>query len=742
MGVFGSEIHIVTFLIALFELVFFFYQIIYYLSRPQDKGRLYYLILLYLLIQYNLISGLLPDQNIPLNLVLQNILAFSVALVMAMYFPYYFYKAYDLKRLKFYAHGGSLIFLLVPFVIFFLIPYLITQDLDLCRRKVVIVPFLYALSFLYSLRRAINIKNEEKKDIIYKNEVIGMYIGVMFWSSLPIIAFFETDLNTILAPIMNFHNGSQVVEVISTNCGLLVMTVLFIRRSVKQSRDEYVQLQELNRDLSEKVKERTRELELANEQKTHTFINLAHETKTPLTLINNYLQEYIHRYGETEELQVIKSGIGRLTRDITNFFDIERINKGFFLYNHEQVTNFSRILNESMSLFKPYALRKNIRLNASIENEIFIKADPQALARVINNLVENALKYTGEKGSVEVSLKSVSGRIIFTVMDTGIGIPEEMQTKVFEPYYQINTEKRNYQGMGMGLSIVRKITDSLSGRIKIKSDPENRPGTEIIVVFEKCNLNENESPAEFINTEDIFINADRLETTVEHQEDGKPTILILEDNILLLNYLLIKLRSKYNLYAATSGNEALETLQTINHLDLIVSDVMMDNGDGFEFYKIISQNKKYKHLPLIFITAKNTIETKLEALSLGAIDYIYKPFLVEELTGKIDSLLRNLQVQRNALIDRAYRSIMVNEDMVEYKNQFEDNCIKYHLTSRETEIVKLLARGNTQKAMAEELHISDKTVAKHVQNIFEKTDVKNKVELLSKLGVNLNYAKN
>ncbi len=94
MLVFGTELHIVTFLIIVLELVFFFYQFIHYLSRPSDKNRLYYLILLYLLIQYNLISGLLPDKNIPIKIPVQNIMAFAVAFIMGMYFPFYFYKVF------------------------------------------------------------------------------------------------------------------------------------------------------------------------------------------------------------------------------------------------------------------------------------------------------------------------------------------------------------------------------------------------------------------------------------------------------------------------------------------------------------------------------------------------------------------------------------------------------------------------------------------------------------------------
>lgn len=163
MTVFNSEMHVLTFLITLCELLFFFYQLVYYLSRPSDKGRLYYLILLFLLIQYNLASGLLPDPRLPISIVVQIIISYSFAVAMGMYFPFYFYKAYKLEKIKFYAYWGSFLFLLLPFILLFIIPYSITEELEFWRRCLEIIPFFYALSFLYALKKAIVIRNKSSK---------------------------------------------------------------------------------------------------------------------------------------------------------------------------------------------------------------------------------------------------------------------------------------------------------------------------------------------------------------------------------------------------------------------------------------------------------------------------------------------------------------------------------------------------------------------------------------------------
>jgi signal transduction histidine kinase/DNA-binding NarL/FixJ family response regulator len=760
MLVFGTQMHIVTFLIIVFEMLFFFYQIVHFLSRPSDKNRLYYLVLLYLLIQYNIISGLFPNPNYSLSIPLQNITLFATGFIMGMYFPYYFYKAFNLSKLKFYAYWGSVVFLLLPFILFFLIPYYITNDLESSKKLLLVVAFLYAVSFLYSLNHAIKEQSKEQKVLKFKNEIVSVYIGTIFWVALPVISYLEVKTNAFFEPIFHFNDTSQVIEMVVTNAGLLMMTILFIRQSIHQSREEHeklkdseIRLQEMNNKLQEmneklqqanedlllKVAERTKELEIANEQRTNTFINLAHDIKTPLTLINNYLEDYVNENPPTESLKVVQLNIEKLTRNVVNFFDSERIKKGVTIYNHDQIAEFSKILNDNVVLFQKYSLKKAIEIVPSIDNNIFIKADPEALNRIINNVIENAIKYTNEGGQVDVTLKSVGGKIYFSVKDTGIGIAPDLHQKVFDPYYQINSKKANFQGMGLGLSITKKILDGLEGNIQINSDPNVQRGTEVIIQFSRYYVEKGEIISEFKNMVKIHEEVDKLIANDKIHNSDFPTLLVVEDNIQLLNFLSDNLNESYNVYIALSGNDAIEKLKTIKHLDLIISDVMMDDGDGFKLYNYVSEQKRFRHIPFIFLTAKT--EDKIQGLAMGAIDYILKPFLIKELIHKVVSVLNNLSEQRRAIIDTIHQSIVSKNESEQStqptQDKFEENCIKYSLTPQEKKIVTLIAKGQSQKGIAETLFISDKTVKTHMRNIFDKVLVTSKVELLGKLEIAL-----
>lgn len=754
MLVFGTKMHIVTFLIIIFEMLFFFYQIVHFLSRPSDKPRLYYLVLLYLLIQYNIISGLFPNPEYSIPVELQNTILFAAGFIMGMYFPYYFYKAFNLTKLKFYAYWGSVFFVFLPFIVLFLIPYYITKDLEASKKLLLIVAFLYASSFLYSLNRAIREQSKEQKVLRFRNEIISVYIGAIFWISLPVISYIEVMTNAFFKPIFNFNDTSQVIEMIVTNAGLVMMTVVFIRQSIRQSRAEYeklqeseAKLQEMNLKLQEmniklqqsndelllKVAERTKELEIANEQRTNTFINLAHDIKTPLTLIDNFLEEYIQK-PDIRSLHVVKNNIEKLKTNIVNFFDIERIRKGVIIYNHEQICNFSKILNEVVFLFQRYSVKKQIEIRTAIDDNVFIKADPESLQRIVNNIIENALKYTNETGHIDVKLNSINNQIIFSVKDTGVGIPIELHEKIFDPSFQIQQKKINDQGMGLGLSITKRILDGIRGEIKIKSDPDKEEGTEIIILFPFHHFAGNSTIADHVVTSEGYYEIEQLIAKDEIYNDHLPTLLIIEDNIPLLNFIYNKLRVKYNLYIALNGNQAIEKLKTINRLNLIISDVMMDNGDGFELHDLIYQQKRFKHIPFIFLTAKT--EDKKKGLELGAIDYIHKPFSIDELIYKIDSILNNISEQINTFSNILHQSAIIRNSIEKpaqsesFRDLFEENCLKYSLTPQERKIVPLIAIGKTNKEIAEALFISDKTVKRHLQNMFEKVGAAGKRELI------------
>jgi signal transduction histidine kinase/DNA-binding NarL/FixJ family response regulator len=727
-----TQMHMVTFLITVFELVMLVFQGIYFLQRPGERSRLQFLLLLVCLITYNICSGLFPDAQWLIPLTVQTIIAYFVGFTMSMYVVYYFYKVFDLKHLKFFATYGLLFFLFLPFVFLFVVPYLLTGDSRLSAQLTVVVPFCYGLGFIYSTARALLIKFRTARkegrlidEPLYEHAIVA-YISMVCWAALPVIVFF---------------GDFQVLEHSVTNAGFLMMSIIYVKCTIKQSRREYTKLlesennlQELNKTLKKRVKQRTKKLENVMEAKKTTFINLAHETKTPLTLINNYLNEYIEKHGENQEIKVIKNNVKRLTNDIVNFFDVESYERGFSMYNHDRVSNFTSLLRDKVALFEVVANKKQIKLSADVESNLYVKAHPGAVDRIVNNLMENAIKYSDSGASIQVRLFSENDKVVFRVKDSGHGIPEILKDKVFEPYYKLSVPGRNSDGMGMGLSIVKKIVSDVNGTIDLTSQVGE--GTEM-TVYLPIAYGPDEVVKEGVSSEDINFAYNQI--LLEESIDGdRPFILVVEDNVEMLTFLRNKLHSKFNVAVARNGREALERLNSLSSLDLIISDVMMNDMDGLEFCKAVNSVERHAHIPFIFLSAKSSTEDRLAGLSLGAVAYLDKPFRVEELIAKVESILMNRKRQREAVVSKAYQAVFTDKhephrSVSSKRCAFTDNCRKYHLTAREVEVIRLLIKGIPYKVISADLSISEKTVGKHVSNIFAKVGVNNKIELISRL---------
>lgn len=722
----GTQMHIITFIFVSIELVIFFYLIIYKLSRPDDKSAFLNLILIALLIIYNVSGGLLPDPNLPGSIFIQEIIAYGTGFITPCYFPYYVYNAFSLEKIKFHVFKGVFLCLILPYFLFVFV-YAATNNLDIAK-NLLAIPMLYAVWIIYSLAKAIKNKygnvssNKESKE-----EAAVLFFSITPWIGLPIVAYF---------------NLSQDAEALITNPGFLLLLALQVNSHIKQFRTEHqrlidseLRLLNWNASLQNEVEKRTRELEKANEQKTNAFINLIHETKTPLTLINNYLEEYIINNSPSQELDIVRRNLDKLSSDIVNLFDLEKFNKGFAIYNHKLVCNFSEILKDSVILFKQN--RSSIEIKSTIEDNIFVQADPLSINRIINNLIENSIKFSNRHSIIEVTLKREGGSFQFSVKDSGSGIPVDVQAKVFEPYYQITNPKNNTQGMGLGLPIVKKIIDDLNGNIKIISNPKIAPGTEMLISLNQYTVDANEIFISKIVLKTVATTKEELKIEEAFFDEEKQTILIVEDNITMLNYLFKKLNEKYNTYAALNGNDALKKLKELKTLpDLIITDIMMDKLDGYDFAKIISKSSSYSHIPFIFLSSKAAFNDKLHGLKLGAIDYVLKPFSISELLQKIDSILSYAEKQKRAIWNKAFSVINSNNNLPKRDTSagvFEQNCELYHLTTREKDIAKLICQGHRYKDISESLFIAERTVTKHAQNIFEKTQVSNKIELINKL---------
>jgi DNA-binding CsgD family transcriptional regulator/cbb3-type cytochrome oxidase subunit 3 len=228
MNVFGTEMHVVTFVFVLLETVMFFYQLLYYLFRPQDKSRMWYLVLLALLIIYNVTGGLFPDPKLGLSIVTQNIIAYGSGFLMASFFPFYFYKAFELSRLRFHALYGVPLFLLLPYLIFFVVAYSINKNLDLAIKYGIVIPFFYSFVVLWAISKAIWLKYRERSNQHNFIEIFAVYCAVVPWASMTILSYFH---------------ASQLVEVVITNGGFIIITILFLSRYISKARIEYEALQ-------------------------------------------------------------------------------------------------------------------------------------------------------------------------------------------------------------------------------------------------------------------------------------------------------------------------------------------------------------------------------------------------------------------------------------------------------------------------------------------------------------------
>lgn len=252
MLVFGTQMHIVTFLFVCIELVILFYLIIYRLARPDDTTAFLNIFLIILLLIYNITGGILPDPKLRGSYFIQESIAYGTGFITPCYFPYYVYKGFELQKMKFHAFKGVFIFLALPYFLFLFV-FFITGDLDVAK-NLLIIPVLYALWVLYSVWKAIgfkySIKHNRRRS---KEEIIVVFVSLTPWVGLPVIAYF---------------NLSQAFEATTTNTGFLLLLALHLKRNVEQLREEHLRLIESEKNLLNwnerlqlEVDKRTKELE-------------------------------------------------------------------------------------------------------------------------------------------------------------------------------------------------------------------------------------------------------------------------------------------------------------------------------------------------------------------------------------------------------------------------------------------------------------------------------------------------
>jgi signal transduction histidine kinase/ligand-binding sensor domain-containing protein/DNA-binding response OmpR family regulator len=370
-----------------------------------------------------------------------------------------------------------------------------------------------------------------------------------------------------------------------------------------------------------------------DEMKLRFFTNISHEFRTPLTLILSPLEDLMKKAkdaGDRELLRIIRRNAQSLLTLVNQLLDFRKLDtNGFSL--QESLGDIVVFIRQQAELFTGTMMRKEIGFEFRTEvDELFMYFDADKMSKALTNILSNAWKFTPQGGSIAVTLEKSdnAGSIRITVTDTGIGIPEEELSKVFDRFYQVRRDAQvNDPGSGIGLHIAKEFITLHHGHIRAESVPEG--GARFIITLPISNGNRRPG-SRACDDEATFDD--------EAVRNSLPKLLIVEDNRELCNLLASRFKDAYAILEAHDGGEGLEiALREIP--DLILSDVMMPRIDGIEMSRRIKADIRTSHIPLILLTAKSGDDSKMEGLAAGADDYIVKPFNHEMLEIKMRNLL-------------------------------------------------------------------------------------------------------
>lgn len=400
------------------------------------------------------------------------------------------------------------------------------------------------------------------------------------------------------------------------------------------------------------------------------FTNISHELRTPLTLIADPVEMLLEDSGikgkSRELLKMVKRNAVALQQLVSSILDFRKIQNGkmeLILYRFDLV----KALKMWVGDFQLTAERKQIKLHLDITDSVGsqeVVADKEKIARVVFNLLSNALKYTPAGGDIFVSLKDEDGKFRLDVRDTGKGISQEEAGKIFERFFQA---KGAASGTGIGLALVKSFVELHHGEARVES--ELGKGSDFFVVIPR----EQEDKSLVIHTDvdnvDNSVNASLSEcktliseSELQYIDDGerksgkvqqllsehanKPTVLVIDDNNDIRQYEHTLLQDDYIVLEAADGKEGLDVAKK-EVPDLVICDVMMPVMDGLEFTQNLKTHTATSHIPVIMLTAKNLEEHRAEGYEHGADSYITKPFHSKVLLARIENLLKQRKLLKH-----------------------------------------------------------------------------------------------
>lgn len=486
----------------------------------------------------------------------------------------------------------------------------------------------------------------------------------------------------------------------------------------KQKLEHELHLKQMEKDKTEEF----------NQELQCFFTQVAHEFRTPLTLILNPLddmqEKVMHISGVQEDVSLIRRNAKRLLALVNDLMDLRKVD-GSERQLELSSFDFNDFIREIYYSFQALARQCHINLYLSLPEEVVrVTFDKNGLEKVFFNLLSNALKFTPEGGNVTIRVSALndSSQLHVEIADTGIGISDEEMSRLFKPFALSHQDLHGQiQGSGVGLAIVKSIIEKHEGSISVSRMSPSGTCFSICLPwrYDKHYELVSQLPSDVGDKEEQFDK--KASPTSLKMGAISDTILLVDDNEEILRYLQAGLSKLFKVLIAHNGYEALALLKA-ETVSLVVSDVMMPEMDGMELCQRIKESPSYCHIPVVLLTAKAMTMYVEEGFQVGADDYLVKPFKMSTLIARINNLLigrqklKEIYGKRFSLKSVGLELEPVNQSFVE---QYE-SIVKKHLSEPELDVEMLcremgVSRATLYRKMKEIVHLSPAEVIRNIR---------------------------
>ena len=401
-------------------------------------------------------------------------------------------------------------------------------------------------------------------------------------------------------------------------------------------------------------------------EKVDFFINLSHDLRTPLTLIQSPLSKLLENNSlndaDKQYLNLSQRNAGKLTQLFNQLLDFQKADMQKMQLQVAEYDIVEHVRNV-IRAFNPMLEKKRIECILYTSSEkLFVWFDMLIMDKVLYNLLSNAIKYNKDNGKIDISIKSVNNLCLIEVKDYGIGIPLEQQKKIFKSYFRATNAINSAEtGSGVGLMLIKQLIELHKGKVDFESKPDAGTTFKIRIPIKSNDYTTTDylnntiidgmkiSKTSLSHIPEIVYDQETLSDDTDGSTLKKPKIVIAEDNNELRYFLIDSLKPHYRVFGAPDGREALSLIEK-NHPDIIISDIMMPEMDGTTLCIHLKRYIETCHIPVILLTALTDTDYKIEGYEVGADAYLEKPFDIKVLKSRIENLLKSRELLREKFL--------------------------------------------------------------------------------------------